>query len=786
MPRDSHTLSVNDPLHDYSMISRVNGTQRAVPLISTLIRIRIDAGLATVTTERLFRNVEKASIEATMTFPAPVHSTLLGLSARFGDRNVVGTVQRREQARQTYESGIERGKSAVLHEEPLRGIHVLSIGHIAPGSDVTVVGTWAMPVSVIAGKALIRVPVSVGDVYGRQPLCDSDELVHSSNIHEADVEIVCNDGTALLNGVPAQTVTRVELNTPIDVEILEWAPRVLHGVAADGRAVRLDIRACVPGNLALDCDILADASGSMGEDVTGRSRRSLRDGGGRLSKHTVLIRALLEQASKVESLDKVKLWQFNDSATYLSANTMLDAVNKMTEPSFGTELGKSIEQVLDVSKGRDILLITDGKSYNVDIQKISRQGRRIHVVLVGEDSLEANVGHMAALTGGQLFIVSGADVGPALEAAFQAMRLPFGSNKPIRGQPQSAQAILGGVVVNACWGQKLEDTTHVVGVVMPTMIQGPCDNTVPSITKKEIVSQGAEIQSTLDETLSRSVAAVAAALAVAYMDEENAVALAEAEGIVCHLTSLVLVDEQGQAQEGIPAHRKIATTTPRTSQISASGCGQSFDITCNSLRSLKVSTNAGSIFLGVESGAKPVWLVDKTYQSSAKSVLGNQYDDVVCHMPTILPGTQLSEVHSIKDIGDKLAFVHKNKLAQLGKQLSEVHSIKDMGNKLEFVHKTRLAQLGKLVDWSSSPQALSRGDLTGVDLELQGFLVEASKAAEVIELACALGLPALAVALALLARYQGRGNRSASRIAHATLSSADSIMVANASSSLGL
>jgi hypothetical protein len=48
------------------------------------------------------------------------------------------------------------------------------------------------------------------------------------------------------------------------------------------------------------------------------------------------------------------------------------------------------------------------------------------------------------------------------------------------------------------------------------------------------------------------------------MTEENAAALAEAEGIVCHLTSLVLVDEEGASQDGIPAQRKVPTMTPRT------------------------------------------------------------------------------------------------------------------------------------------------------------------------------------------------------------------------------
>ncbi len=46
------------------------------------------------------------------------------------------------------------------------------------------------------------------------------------------------------------------------------------------------------------------------------------------------------------------------------------------------------------------------------------------------------------------------------------------------------------------------------------------------------------------------------------MTDVAAAKLAEAEGIVCHLTSLVLVDEAGVRHEGIPASRKVELLAP--------------------------------------------------------------------------------------------------------------------------------------------------------------------------------------------------------------------------------
>src|SRR5207244_2057711 len=63
----------------------------------------------------------------------------------------------------------------------------------------------------------------------------------------------------------------------------------------------------------------------------------------------------------------------------------------------------------------------------------------------------------------------------------------------------------------------------------------------------------------------RAAAAYAASLLLVSLNEKEAAVLAEMEGLVTHLTSLVLVDEDGAMQTGLPAMRKIALPTPRTS-----------------------------------------------------------------------------------------------------------------------------------------------------------------------------------------------------------------------------
>ena len=73
-----------------------------------------------------------------MTFPVAFDAVLTKLSARVDGRELVAVAQRCDVARETYEKALDRGKLSVLHEEKMRGVHVLSVGNLGPGKDVEV------------------------------------------------------------------------------------------------------------------------------------------------------------------------------------------------------------------------------------------------------------------------------------------------------------------------------------------------------------------------------------------------------------------------------------------------------------------------------------------------------------------------------------------------------------------------------------------------------------------------------------------------------------------------
>jgi hypothetical protein len=410
---------------------------------------------------------------------------------------------------------------------------MLSVAHIGPGAEIEVSSTWVSALTYIGDRGRIRIPLTVGDIYGRSGLPDSDELLLGGVVQDADLFVRCSNGTVgLLGSHLTNGHARAPLNAPIDLTVTHSSAKELHGLAADGREVLLRVTPHHSGDTALNVAILIDHSGSMNEVCS--------DQAGSVTKHQAVVGGLISIAQILGGADIVDLWEFDTQLVHVGSSKeaaeisarrgqgrqrLLDLIARLSAPSGGTEIGNAVSGTIAGSDARDVLLITDGKSHALDVQELARMGRRITVVLVGEDSLEANVGYLSALTGGDIFVAAGIDIAEVMTTAIGSLRAPFEQPQPIDGSPRDVRVVRGNAILEAEWRPA---TTSVVGSLQM-----------------------------------RAVAAFAASLSLAALGEESAAQLAEAEGLVTHLTSLVLVDDAGEAQAGLPASRKIALPHPR-------------------------------------------------------------------------------------------------------------------------------------------------------------------------------------------------------------------------------
>ena len=512
--------------------SREAGKGQPIPLAAVAVSVTIQGGLALVETKRTFRNQEKSPIEALLTIPVPVQATFFGLTARIGERVLHGIAQGRSQARETYEEAVEEGQAAVLHEEVLRGIHSLSVANLAAGATVEVSTRWTEVLRCAGSSGRLRIPMTVGEVYGSSGLPEVDDLVHGGAPTNVPIRVRHNADGVRLAGVDTRPeaegllVAEVPSNVPIDLQVETWKPGLLKGRSRDGKAVEMRIEPAGEGDADLNLAVLVDHSGSMYTpcSVTGTAS-------GEVSSHESVRRALSGLARKLRPQDRLALWEFDNVCEPVGtgqpvAPAALPALAAALQPPRGgTEIGRALEQVIQSLETPDLLLITDGLSYDIDVQRIARSGRRIFVLLVGEDSLEAMVGHLAALTGGDVHCTFRANVAAALDACLHGLRTRC-QNPQATGAdaPKSIRATRCNANIEARW-----------------------------LGSAESAEEGA---------FAEAVAAHAAGLALGALDNDAATRLAVREGLVTHLTSLVLVDRDGEKVDGLPVTRKAPLPTP--------------------------------------------------------------------------------------------------------------------------------------------------------------------------------------------------------------------------------
>jgi hypothetical protein len=72
----------------------------------------------------------------------------------------------------------------------------------------------------------------------------------------------------------------------------------------------------------------------------------------------------------------------------------------LNPPGGGTELGGAVNTAL-AHRATPILVLTDGQTYATEVQSTAARGAPIFAVLVGEASLDAMIGHLAAAREGR-------------------------------------------------------------------------------------------------------------------------------------------------------------------------------------------------------------------------------------------------------------------------------------------------------------------------------------------------------------------------------------------------
>ena len=487
----------------------VDGETKPLPLQETHLTIEVENGLATIRTLRVFSNEDARSIEAVLTFPVSFDAVLTGLKAEIDGRKLAAKAKLKDAAREEYEEAVSKGKMAILHEEPLRGLHMLSVGQLASGKTVRIETEMVMPLATTGSKLYLRLPLVVGEIYGASPFLPADDLVAVAGLNlSATLTVSAQGGRVLFaDGRMVENGQTIMLDRHLVLEFPDQYFGQRSGVDAWGRKLDLLLAPSAQMDRPLDIAILVDHSSSTADQL------------GPTQVHQAMLRGLRDWSKSLRPTDKIALWEFDSTPDFIGHATgsgLAAMMQKLSSPQGGTELGKAVEAVMKQG-ARPILVLTDGQTYSHEISQAQEAGCPIHAILVGEGSLDAMIGHLAAQTGGQVIAALQDDVAGALAAMLPVLRKGHTGVKGrlSDGRPETVSTMRSGIGITVAWSDKIS------------------------------------------ETRSDAVGRYAASLALSLAQEDLAGQIALAHGLTSHLTSLVIVDEAGEAVEGLPRMVKV-------------------------------------------------------------------------------------------------------------------------------------------------------------------------------------------------------------------------------------
>lgn len=137
----------------------------AVPLTGVSLEAEINGFCARVAVSHRYVNRETTPIEAVYVFPLNEGAAVCGFEAVVDGTLVVGEVQERDRAFETYDSALEQGHGAFLLDEERPDIFQASIGNLLPGKEVLVRLTYVTELAVDGGLVRFAIPTTVSPRY---------------------------------------------------------------------------------------------------------------------------------------------------------------------------------------------------------------------------------------------------------------------------------------------------------------------------------------------------------------------------------------------------------------------------------------------------------------------------------------------------------------------------------------------------------------------------------------------------------------------------------------------
>ncbi|GGC65040.1 marine proteobacterial sortase target protein [Marinobacter halophilus] len=161
---EARPMDMEQPGQLYLMDDQ-NAWQQPALILDSDFNVQVSGMLAQTKLTRSFRNTSERWLEGIFVFPLPDNATVYGLTMTVAEREIVGRIEPKASARQTYERARAAGQHAATLEQQRPNLFTSRVANIPPGETVRVEIHYQQAVAYRHGEFELRLPTTLTPRY---------------------------------------------------------------------------------------------------------------------------------------------------------------------------------------------------------------------------------------------------------------------------------------------------------------------------------------------------------------------------------------------------------------------------------------------------------------------------------------------------------------------------------------------------------------------------------------------------------------------------------------------
>ncbi len=204
----------------YFHVNSTNPEVDKLPLKHTEAEVNIAGVIADVKVKQIYENTGEGPIEAIYVFPGSTRAGVYGMKMTIGERVLEAKIQKKEEARQTYETARAEGRTTSLLEQHRPNVFQMNVANIMPGDKVVVELSYTELLVPEDGEYEFVYPTVVGPRYQNEPgeqITASEKWVGNPYQNEREAPLYTYSMTAHIDaGMPIQKAVCTSHDVNID------------------------------------------------------------------------------------------------------------------------------------------------------------------------------------------------------------------------------------------------------------------------------------------------------------------------------------------------------------------------------------------------------------------------------------------------------------------------------------------------------------------------------------------------------------------------------------------